>query len=63
MEKNELICYRCSVPLEEKKVTFSYLGHNFFADMPCCPVCGQVYISKDAVRGKMAEVEKELEEK
>ena len=56
-------CCKCKVELENKRVDFSYLAHNFFADIPACPVCGQVYVSAELAKGKIAEVEKNLEEK
>ena len=62
MESN-LICCKCNVELVQKKTTFSYMGFSFRTDLPCCPSCGQVYISEELVTGKMAEVEMELEEK
>jgi len=46
-----------------KKVNFEYLAHNFFAEIPACPVCGQVYVPGELAKGKIAEVEKHLEEK
>ena len=58
-----LICCRCGVHLEERKVTFSYMGNNFFVDQPCYPKCGQVYLTEELVRGKMAEVELQREDK
>ena len=46
-----------------EKVNFSYLGHNFHADILKCPVCGEVYISEALVRGRMTEVEMLMEDK
>ncbi|MCL2493726.1 MAG: DNA-binding protein [Clostridiales bacterium] len=59
----KLLCCKCETELVMKKVNFSYLGHNFFTEVPACPVCGQVYVSEQLAKGKMAEVEKNLEEK
>ena len=61
--ESKLICCKCDMELEQKKITFNYMGFNFHTDLPCCPSCGQVYIPEDLVTGKMAEVEMELEEK
>ena len=61
--EEKLICGKCRVPLEMKKVTLDYLGHPINHEFPCCPVCGEVYISEDIVRGKMHDVEMMLEEK
>ena len=46
-----------------KKTFFNYLGHNFNTDLPCCPVCGEVFIPEKLVRGRMTAVEQELEDK
>ena len=62
-KKKEMICLKCNRPLELRKVYFDYLGFQFHADLPACPRCGQVYISEEMVRGKMAEVECSLEDK
>lgn len=59
----EIICNKCQVPLESIEVTFSYLGKQFRHDVDRCPKCGQVYIPEDLAKGRMAEVEKILEEK
>lgn len=63
MDSVSLICCRCQAVLTEQKVTFAYMGHTFYADVPCCPQCGQVYISESLARERMAEVETELEDK
>jgi len=51
------------VPLEVGKVNISYLGSMFPVDLLRCPSCGQVFIPEDMAIGKMAEVEKILEDK
>ena len=61
--EEKLICTKCNVQLENKKAVLKYMGLDFNADLPCCPVCGQVYISEELVRGKVVKVEHELEEK
>ena len=58
-----LKCCKCDAALEKRKINFEYLGHNFFAEIPVCPVCGQVYVPEALAKGKMADVEKQLEEK
>ena len=60
---NRLRCNKCDVELSLKKTNFEYLAHNFFTEIPACPICGQVYVSEELAKGKMAEVEKNLEEK
>ena len=61
--ENKLICSLCSEELVESKTTFSYMKYTFYADLPRCPVCGQVYIDEELVKGRIAEVEMELEDK
>jgi hypothetical protein len=56
-------CTKCSVPLQTGKVNIAYLGSAFPVDLLRCPKCGQVYIPEDLALGKMAEVEKLLEDK
>jgi len=59
----ELKCCKCNVVLVNKRINFEYLAHNFFAELQACPVCGQIYVPEELVKGKIAEVEKQLEEK
>lgn len=59
----KLICCKCGVELEPKKVYFRYLGHSFSHEVPVCPKCGQAYISPELAKGRMAQVEMELEDK
>jgi hypothetical protein len=54
---------KCSLPLEMAKVAISYLGNEFPVDLLRCPGCGLVFIPEDLALGKMAEVEKLLEDK
>jgi hypothetical protein len=49
--------------MQPAKTSFTYMGLYFHAEVPRCPQCGQVYISEELARGKMAEVEMQLEEK
>jgi hypothetical protein len=56
-------CCLCDLDLEEGKVAFSYMGKIFNQEVPRCPSCGQVYISEEMVRSKIAEVEQIMEEK
>jgi tRNA(Ile2) C34 agmatinyltransferase TiaS len=62
-EKKKLICCKCNKELELKKTNFSYLGHVFFTEVPRCPQCGQVFISEELVKGRIAEVEIQMEDK
>jgi hypothetical protein len=56
-------CTRCNVRLEPGKVNVSYMGNSFPVDLLRCPVCSQVFIPEELALGKMAEVEKILEDK
>lgn len=56
-------CVQCGVSLEMKKATFIYLDHEMYHEVPCCPICGQVYISEELALGKMHQVEIQLEDK
>lgn len=62
-EKKKLICFKCQKELELKKTNFTYLGHSFFTEVPVCPECGQVFIPEEIVRGRISEVEMQLEDK
>jgi len=57
------VCFTCNVPLTTGKVRVSYLDSAFPVDLQRCPVCGQNYVPEDLALGKMAEVEKTLEDK
>jgi hypothetical protein len=62
-ERERLICYACQKELEVVKTDFSYLGHSFFTEVPRCPECGQVFIPEELVRGRISEVEMQMEDK
>ena len=62
-EKSKRICNRCGVELVPQNVDLEYLGYSFHADVPRCPQCGQVFLPEELVRGRVAEVEYELEDK
>lgn len=57
------LCANCNIPLEVAKVDVAYLGNAFPVDLLRCPKCGLVLITEDLALGKMAEVEKQLEDK
>ena len=63
MEEKKIICRKCGVEMKEEKVFFEYIGHSFQHSLPRCPKCGEVYIPESLVRGRMAEVEMQLEDK
>jgi hypothetical protein len=59
----EWVCADCGVPLQLGKVEIAYLGSSFPVDLLKCPRCGLVLIPEELALGKMAEVEKALEDK
>ncbi len=61
--KQTLKCDRCDVFMEPMDATFKYLGRSFKHKILRCPSCGQIYIPEDLAKGRMAEVEKNLEDK
>ena len=61
--ENSLKCARCDEELVLKKTRFTYLERSFTHEVPCCPECGKVYISPELAEGRMAEVERQLEDK
>lgn len=61
--KSKLICNKCNVPLETMGATFKYLKRSFKHEVLRCPQCGQIYLPEELIKGKMADVEKALEEK
>lgn len=58
-----MICKKCNLEMKKEKTTFLYLGHEMYHDILRCPKCGLVYLPEELVTGKMADVEKKLEEK
>jgi len=58
-----MICARCNKEMKPQKTDFTYLGHSFYADILRCPDCGQVYIPESIAKGRIAEVEMQLEDK
>ncbi len=56
-------CAKCGVPLEMQKVEVGYMGSKYPVNLPRCPRCGLVFIPEQLALGKMAEVEKLLEDK
>ena len=56
-------CVKCGTVLTLKNQIFSYMGSTFSHEVPRCPVCGIVFISKELADGKMAKVEQMMEDK
>lgn len=53
----------CGEPLQPAPVELEYLDSRFNIELPCCSKCGMVLIPEDLALGKMAEVERLLEDK
>ncbi len=62
-EAEEWLCAKCGMPLEMGKVEVGYMGSKYPVDLPRCPSCGLVFVPEKLALGKMAEVEKLLEDK
>jgi uncharacterized Zn finger protein len=62
-EDKKLICHLCKEELKRAKTFFKYLGHSFHTDLLRCPKCGQVFIPEELTKGRMADVEMQLEDK
>lgn len=62
-EKKVMICCKCQKEMQPGKTSFKYLGNNFTTDLLRCPECGEVYIPEELAKGRMAEVEVQLEDK
>jgi ribosomal protein S27AE len=56
-------CDKCHRELVVGPVQVAYLGNRFSADLPYCPMCGQVLILEHMALSKMTELEKLLEGK
>ena len=56
-------CDRCGLPLETAKVVVDYLGSAYPVDLARCPGCGSVMVPEELALGKMADVERALEDK
>ena len=61
--ETDWICAKCGLPLETGKVNVGYLGSVFPVELLKCSRCGQVFVPVELAAGKMAEVEKLLEDK
>jgi len=56
-------CSSCGGELSLMKVGFAYMTGNFEIDLPACGACGLVLVPESLALGKMAEVERILEDK
>ncbi|MDR2770930.1 MAG: hypothetical protein LBB57_02705 [Clostridiales Family XIII bacterium] len=63
MRNRALLCCKCDVSLEIRKVLFKYMNRSYSAMSFACPICGQVYESQEVIRCRAEKVEALLEEK
>ena len=56
-------CERCQCDLVVGTVAVTYMTNGFTTDLPYCPTCKAVLITERVAAGKMAEVERILEDK
>ena len=61
--EGKLTCLKCKVPLVKGKAKFMYLDNGFPVELPVCPVCGFIYVPEELALGKVASVERALEDK
>jgi hypothetical protein len=57
------VCAKCGSPLKTGAINVTYLGSGYPVDLLKCPNCGRALIPEELALGKMAEVEKILEDK
>lgn len=62
-ENKVVVCFQCQKELQPIKTYLNYLGHSFYADILKCPECGEIYIPEELARGRIADVEMQLEDK
>lgn len=62
-EDMEWRCARCDRELVVGSINVAYMGNRFTVDLPHCSGCGRVLIAEHVAMGKMAQVEKLLEDK
>lgn len=59
----EWLCASCGVELELGTVEVAYMGSKYPVELPKCPKCGIIFVPENLAIGKMAEIEKILEDK
>ena len=57
------MCSNCDLPLQPGQIMVAYLGNAYPVDLLRCPRCGLALVPEDLALGRMAEVEKALEDK
>jgi hypothetical protein len=63
IEMNKWKCAKCGCYLAVRNIVFTYLGMSFSHEALCCPKCRKVFIPRSLAEGRMAEVEKLMEDK
>ena len=64
MEKDTpKICFRYRRELVLTEAGFSYLGRTFHTKVLRCPRCGLVFVDLKLAKGRMTDVEEQLEDK
>jgi hypothetical protein len=58
-----LLCCKCGIHLEIRKVLFRYAEQSYYAMAFACPLCGQVYENKEIIRYQTEKTEALLEGK
>jgi Zn-finger nucleic acid-binding protein len=61
--QNTWLCAGCGIDLQPGNVTVSYLDNAYPVELLRCPRCGLTWVPEETALGKMAEVEKTLEDK
>ncbi len=59
----DLVCGRCNMALQVRRVNVTYLGNAFPVELLRCPHCGLTFVPEVLAMGKMAEIEQALEDK
>lgn len=60
---SDWVCAACGGPLQPAPVELEYMESLFNVELPCCLRCGMVLVPEELAQGKMAEVERLLEDK
>ncbi len=61
--QGKLLCRKCGVALVKGQAKFLYLDNGFPVELPLCPQCGFIYVPEELALGKVASVERALEDK
>ncbi len=62
-QQEQWVCAQCDLPLASSQVNVAYLGSAYPVELLRCPQCGLTLVTEELAVGKMAEVEKTLEDK